>query len=202
MTRTTPARPARTLWRDWLPTLALLALLLVTRTSLANHYVVPTGSMEPTLLPGDRVVVDMSAYGLRLPFTETVLLARGRPQRGDVVLLPSPASGDRLIKRIVGVAGDRVAIRGGRLSVDGVAAASPGGRHERIGRHAVPLNLAHGGGPDIDVQVPPGHLLVVGDNRGNSLDGRSFGFVRESAVYARARGVFWRRGEGALWRPL
>lgn len=188
--------------REWLPTIALFALLFVTRTTLANHYVVPSGSMQPTLQPGDRVLVDMSAYGLRLPYTETVLVARGRPQRGDVVLLPSPATGDRLIKRIVGVEGDRVTIRDGHLGVDGVPAASTDGGVERIGAHRVVLDLAHGGGPDIDVVVPAGHVLVVGDHRGNSLDGRMFGFVRESAVYARARGVFWRSGERLTWQPL
>jgi signal peptidase I len=185
-----------------MPALALFGLLFVARSSFANHYVVPSGSMEPTLRPGDRVVVDMSAYGLRIPYTETVVLERGRPQRGDVVLLPSPATGDRLIKRIVGVAGDRVTLQDGRLSIDGVPAAVGDGRGERVGAHAVPLNLAYGGGPDIDVVVPRGHVLVVGDNRGNSLDGRMFGFVRESAVYAKARGVFWRSGERFTWKPL
>jgi signal peptidase I len=202
MNRIRPNPTRRQRLRDWLPTLALLGLLFVTRASLANHYVVPSGSMEPTLQPGDRVFVDMSAYGLRVPYTETVLVERGRPQRGDVVLLPSPATGDRLIKRIVGIAGDRVTLHGGRLAIDGMPAAGGDGRTERIGVEVVPLNLAHGGGPDVDVVVPEGHVLVVGDNRGNSLDGRMFGFVRESAVYAKARGVFWRSGERFTWKPL
>lgn len=195
------ATPLRRL-RELLPAVALLGLLFVTRTTLANHYVVPSGSMQPTLQPGDRVFVDMSAYGLRIPYTETVLVGRERPRRGDVVLLPSPATGDRLIKRIVGVGGDRVTIRGGHLSIDGRPAATADGHAERLGGHLARLDLAHGGGPDIDVVVPDGHVLVVGDHRGNSLDGRMFGFVRESAVYARARGVFWRRGDGPTWRPL
>ena len=200
MGQTASDRSFRHRLRELLPSIALLGLLFVTRTTLANHYVVPSGSMEPTLQPGDRVVVDMTAYGLRVPYTETVLLPRDRPRRGDVVLLPSPASGDRLIKRVVGVAGDRVTLAAGHLSVDGMPAGE--GDMERIGDHAVPLNLSHGGGPDIDVVVPAGHVLVVGDNRGNSLDGRMFGFVRESAVYARARGVFWRSGERFTWQPL
>lgn len=197
-----PALPLRRRLRELLPAIALLGLLFVTRTTLANHYVVPSGSMQPTLQPGDRVFVDMRAYGLRIPYTETVLLGRERPRRGDVVLLPSPATGDRLIKRIVGVEGDRITIRDGHLGVDGVPAASADGAVERIGTHRVALDLADGGGPDIDVVVPDGHVLVVGDHRGNSLDGRMFGFVRESAVYARARGVFWRSGERLTWQPL
>lgn len=193
--------PRRSRLREWLPTLALLGLMVVARSSLANHYVVPSGSMQPTLEPGDRVLVDMSAYGLRLPFTETVLLARARPTRGDVVVLPSPHDGTRLIKRVVAVAGDRVSVRGGHLAIDGVPAARGAGI-ERIGARDVPVNLSHGGGPDVEVVVPAGHVLVVGDNRGNSFDGRSFGFAREASIYARARGVYWRRGERFTWKAL
>lgn len=187
---------------EWLPTIALFALLFVTRSTLANHYVVPSGSMEPTLQPGDRVFVDMTAYGLRIPTTDTVLLERGRPQRGDVVLLPSPRDGERLIKRVVALGGDRVSVRDGRLSLDGVPMATDGGDVERLGMHVVRLDLADGGGPDVDMTVPAGHVLVMGDHRGNSLDGRMFGVVPESTVYARARGVFWRRGERLAWHPL
>lgn len=197
-----PPSPLPRRLREWMPTLALLGLLLVARSSFANHYVVPTGSMEPTLQPGDRVLVDMSAYGLRLPFTERVLIARDRPRRGDVVVLPSPVDGTRLIKRVVGVAGDRVSVRHGHLSIDGVAASMGEGGHERIGERDVPMSLAYGGGPDIDLRVPAGHVLLVGDNRGNSFDGRSFGVAREASIYARAKGVYWRRGEWLTWRAL
>lgn len=202
MDRSAPTRPRR-LARELLPSVALLGLLFVTRTSLANHYVVPTGSMEGTLVPGDRVVVDMTAYGLRLPYTEHVLVARDRPRRGDVVLLPSPADGSRLIKRVVGVGGDRVTLRGGRLAIDGRPVASDAdGLHERLGTRDVPVNLAHGGGPDVDVVIPDGHVFVVGDNRGNSFDSRMFGLVPEASVYARAERVYWRRGEGPVWKDL
>src|SRR5690606_3020262 len=66
--------------------LAVLVLLAVARTSLANHYGVPSGSMEYTLMPGDHVVVDMSAYGLRVPFTDIIVVPRGEPGRGDIAV--------------------------------------------------------------------------------------------------------------------
>lgn len=189
--------------REYLPLIAMVALMLVGRSSFANHYVVPSGSMESALVPGDRVFVDMTAYGVRVPFTETVVLARGEPARGDVVLLPSPTDGTRLIKRIVGVAGDRVTMVDGRLSLDGQPAAVDSfGNHEQIGTHRVLVNLQSGGGPDIDLVIPQGHVFVVGDHRGNSLDSRMFGLVREQSVYARAEGVFWRSGEGVVWKDL
>lgn len=191
--------------RRELPPLALtIALLVVARASFANHYQVPSGSMMPTLLPGDRVVVDMSAYGLRVPFTAIELLDRGRPAPGEVVVFKSPADGTRLIKRVVAVGGQTVALVDGRLLVDGQPlAADPGAPLERLGERVFRLDLAHGGGPDIVPSlVPEGMVLVLGDHRGASADGRWFGLVPEQAFYGRALGVYWRRGEGPVWKRL
>ena len=184
--------------------LAVLVLLAVARTSFANHYGVPSGSMEYTLMPGDHVVVDMSAYGLRVPFTDFVVLPRDQPGRGDIAVFKSPADGVRLIKRVVAVGGDRVALHDGHLSINGERLAERGAAGvERFGERSARLNLDMGGGPDIDgLVVPAGQVLVIGDHRGNSIDGRYFGFVPASALYARAVGVFWRRGEGPVWKPL
>lgn len=188
--------------RDWGPTLLCLVLLLVARTSFANHYVVPSGSMQPALQPGDRVFVDMRAYGLRIPFTDIAVAGAATPDRGDVVVFRSPSDGTRLIKRVVAVAGDHVALRDGRLLVDGKPQVLGDGA-ERIGDLAVALDLADGGGPDIaGVVVPPGKLLVLGDHRGASADGRAFGWIDASAPYARGVGVWWRSGEGPTWKAL
>jgi signal peptidase I len=190
--------------REVLPTLALLLLLGTARASFANHYQVPSGSMQPTLQPGDRVAVDMSAYGLRVPFTRHVLLDRDQPRRGDVVVFDSPADGTRLIKRVVAVAGDHVELRDGHLAINGVPMDDPAQRDaERFNARVAQLDLADGGGPDIaGVVVPPGHVLVLGDHRGRSADGRWFGFVEADAIYARALAVYWRSGEGPGWRRL
>lgn len=195
-------------WQGWrgetLRIGLLLLLMLVFRSSFANHYVVPTGSMQPTLQPGDRVLVDMRAYGWRLPLLGTPLAATGQPQAGDIAVFTSPHDGVRLIKRIVALPGDRVAVRDGHLWINGQPSAVPGAAGmERIGRHLVRLDLADGGGPDLaEGLVPPGQALVVGDHRGNSFDGRMFGLVPLSAFYARAIAVYWRRGEGPGWHRL
>ncbi|KAF1700621.1 signal peptidase I [Pseudoxanthomonas kaohsiungensis] len=190
--------------REVLPMLALLLLLGAARASFANHYHVPSGSMQPTLQPGDRVAVDMSAYGVRVPFTRHVLVERGQPRRGDVVVFDSPVDGTRLIKRVVAVAGDRVELRDGRLVVNSVPMADPGAPSaERFGLRVAQLDLADGGGPDIaGIEVPEGRVLVLGDHRGRSADGRWFGFVEADAIYARAVAVYWRRGEGLEWQRL
>ena len=114
-----PERALTWLKKEALPLLVMLGLLAAARDTLANHYVVPSGSMQPTLQPGDRVVVDMRAYGLRLPFTSQELLATGTPQRGEVAVFDSPATAaTRLIRRVPS-AGDHVQLRDGHLSING-----------------------------------------------------------------------------------
>ena len=180
-----------------------LLLLMGFRSAFANHYLVPTGSMQPTLMPGDRVLVDMRAYGYRLPFTHARLLGQGQPTRGEVAVFRSPADGERLIKRIVAVGGDRVEVRDGHLRINGRDVALGGQADvEQLGRHVYRLDLSRGGGPDAAGVVPAGQVLVMGDARGNSLDGRMFGLLPADAFYARAIAVYWRSGEGPVWQRL
>lgn len=196
-------RVRRWLRREGLPLAVMLLLLVVARSSLANHYHVPSGSMEPTLMPGDRVVVDMRAYGVRVPMTAWTLWSGDAPARGDVVVFRSPADGTRLIKRVVAVGGDRVDLSDGHLSIDGRPLARGPGLPEDFGTREARLDLDAGGGPDIHgLVVPTGQVLVLGDHRGASLDGRYFGLVDSDSIYGQARGVFWRRGDGPGWRRL
>jgi signal peptidase I len=166
--------------------------LLVARSSFADHYVVPSGSMERTLFPGDRVFVDKRAYGLRVPFTLARITPGESPARGDVVVFDAPDDGTRLIKRIVAVGGDMLEVRAGHVLINGVP-------HDE----KAALDLRMGGGPDVDpVRIPQGHVFVMGDFRGNSRDSRFFGFVREDRLYARAARVYYRSGDGFVWLPL
>lgn len=191
--------------RRWLREAASLALLiaaiLAARSTLADHYVVPSGSMEHTLYPGDRVVVDKRAYGWRVPFTRLEVVDGDAVRAGDVVIFDSPVDGTRLIKRVVASGGDRVVVENGRLTVNG-RSLSVARDYEQIGDELVHLRLDTGGGPDFAAALPPGTLLVVGDHRGNSRDGRYFGLIGESDVYARALAIYFRRGEGFGWTRL
>lgn len=202
-----PTPPGRThRWmRTELPQLALmLVLLAAARDSFANHYYVPSGSMEHTLEIGDRVAVDMRAYGMRLPFTDMQLLATGKPERGDIAVFDSPQDGTRLIKRVAAVAGDEVELVDGRLSINGVPLETIDGKDvELFRKHRATLNLSHGGGPDIHgLTIPEGQVLMLGDARGNSIDGRFFGLVPVGDLYGRAVAVYYRRGEGFTWNRL
>ena len=183
--------------------LLLLVGLLAVRSTLADHYYVPSGSMEPTLVPGDRVVVDKRTYGLRLPFTRFHVTNGDRVQRGEVVIFDSPRDGTRLIKRIVAVGGDEVVVRNGRLLVNGQTMMhARQSDSEVFGDRTVRLDLSDGGGPDYSASIAPGKLLAIGDHRGNSLDGRIFGVIDERSVYGRAVAVYFRSGDGFVWKKL
>ncbi len=183
----------------------LLALVLFSaRSSLADHYVVPTSSMEYTLMPGDRVLVNKLAYGLRVPFLGWKLTEGAPVTPGEVVVFDSPESGKRLIKRVVAAGGDTVEIRDSHLLLNGQSTAiAPGEWAERIGDREVELNLSNGGGGVYGpITIPEGQVLVMGDYRGNSHDGRWFGMIDQDDIYGRGIAVFLRSGEGFVWLPL
>ena len=191
-------------FRDWIPSLVLISLMLIARSTLADHYYVPSGSMEHALIPGDHVVVNKSAYGLRVPFTNQVIALQENPERGEVVIFDSPDNGVRLIKRVVAVGGDVVAVRNGRVSINGQSLTTPDNPSvEYYGSREVRLNLVDGGGPDLPAtRIPAGQVLVLGDHRGNSRDGRFFGTVPVQALYGRATAVVLRQNDGLLWQVL
>lgn len=181
--------------------LIVLALVTAARSSFADHYYVPSGSMEYSLMPGDRVIVDKTAYGLRIPLTKIDLIGATTPARGDVAVFDSPRDGTRLIKRIVAIGGDTVSLVDGRLTINGEAI---GDRElEHFGAREALLNLRDGGGPNIDrLVVPPGMVLALGDHRGDSVDGRYFGLIDERELFGRAVAIYYRRGDGLTWLPL
>lgn len=186
-------------------TVIVIGGVLAGRATLADHYYVPSESMLPTLRIRDHLLVDKAAFGLRLPATSVYLARWGTPARGNVVILRSPQDGTVLVKRIAAVPGDLVQVQGGRLTINGQSAPVTRCAEqlcELLGSAAHPVALDNSGGPDFGpVQVPPGQYLVLGDNRGNSADGRFFGFVRRDSLYGRAVSVFLREGR-PTWRSL
>ena len=190
--------------RDGVSLVATTIVLLAARSSLADHYQVPSGSMLPTVHLHDRILVDKSAYGLRVPFTRTYLTGQG-PERGDVVVLTSPEDGKVLLKRVIAVPGDNVTVEGGRLVLNGQrmpVTYEAGTTVEQIDQRKHPLSLVPNGGPDFGPRlVPANQYLVMGDNRGDSHDGRYFGWVSRDEILGRAARVYWRDGAFA-WIEL
>ncbi len=189
--------------------LLFLAVMLVFRSAVADWNPVPSGSMQPSILVGDRIVVDKLAYGLRLPFTLTRLATWRAPERGDVVTFTSPEDGRLLVKRVVAVPGDRVSLQHDHLTINGVAASyqplpddqapfkpPPGYRlyQERV-LGSTRFIMLHDGPPAgfvssfADVVVPQGKYMVLGDNRDNSRDYRYIGFVPQRNIIGQAKAV-------------
>lgn len=147
---------------------ALLAVAIVARLSIAEIFVVPSRSMEPSLTPGDQVVV--------------VRLHRGdSPSRGDVVVFVDD-EGRAWIKRVIGLPGDSVTIDGARVEVNGTTLSEPWARTGDAREQSTHL-------------VPAGHYFVLGDNRANSDDSRVWGFVSRESLRGRARLICWSRAE-------
>jgi signal peptidase I len=189
--RNPPRKGVRRFARDAAFFIALIGGSFAARSSLADHYYVPSGSMKPTVEIGDRIVVNKLAYGLRVPFTDTLALRGSTPSRGDVVVLESPVDGITLLKRVVALPGDLVEVRGGRVVIRGVVQPES---------HA--LGLERGGGPDFGpTVVPADRFLVLGDNRGDSMDGRFFGLVKRETILGKAAAVYVRDGKVG-WHKL
>src|SRR5947209_11210029 len=109
-------------WRKEIRPLLILALIVFSiRSSLADWNDVPTGSMKPTILEGDRVFVNKLAYDLKVPFTTLHIAEWSAPQRGDIVVFYSPKDGTRLVKRAVGLPGDMIELRDDQLFINGEA---------------------------------------------------------------------------------
>lgn len=196
--------------RSGLLSLALMLLcMLAFRSAVADWHDVPSGSMQPTLLVGDRIVVDKLAYDVKLPLAGTVLHRRADPARGDIVTCSSPADGRRLVKRVVGVPGDLIAMRDNRLTVNGSPVAydpvDEAALRRLVGQEAEGWAFASevlpghphavafaGGGRRADMpasRVPAGRYFLLGDNRDLSADSRWFGFVARGEIAGRVIGL-------------
>jgi signal peptidase I len=198
MSKPTPVSRTRRIAREVLMIAVFALVLMSARSSLADHYLVPTGSMQPTVAIDDHILVNKAAYGLRVPFSSKYLTRFDGPAAGDVVILDAPDEDKLLLKRVIGVPGTQVEVRGGQVWIDGKPAPvedRADGLHEQLGRADHTLRLTRGGGPDWGpVEIPADRYLVMGDNRGDSRDGRFFGLVTREAILGRALGVFWRSG--------
>ncbi|PTL80668.1 signal peptidase I [Vitiosangium sp. GDMCC 1.1324] len=198
-------------WKKYLIELTALGVLFVGRASFADHYHVPSGSMEPTLRVMDHLAVDKRAYGLRVPLTH-VWLTESEPRRGDVVVFDSPIDGKVMVKRLVGLPGDHIAFEDGVLRINGQPVAQvltqDGSRLELLPGALHPLHPEPYQGPGMDEQeVPPRHYVVMGDHRGNSADSRVWGLLPRENLLGRVVAVLYSPREGLSggehwWIPM
>lgn len=198
-------------WAEWIKPLLVIAILTgAFRSAIADWYIVPTGSMKPTIMEGDRVFVNKLAYDLRVPFTKVQISHLSDPNRGDVAVLYSPYDGKRLVKRVIGIPGDVIEMRNSKLYVNGklaeyepldpqVVQEIPEDTRpeytffsEHFGQvtHPVMITPLRSAIRDfVPLTVPAGNYFVMGDNRDDSFDSRMFGFVSRDRVVGRATAV-------------
>lgn len=214
----------------WPAVIVLFLLVLAARSVIADWNPVPTGSMKPTILEGDVILVNRAAYDLKLPFTTRHLVEWSEPQKGDIVVLKSPDDGIRLVKRIIAVPGDHLELRGDTVWLNGAPAeqkmaeiddwpelSAADRRSHRAaietlaGRsHPIMLDRRHALHSKGDMLIPAGHYFVMGDHRNNSRDSRYFGLVERSLILGRAHRVLvsvdikdgWKPRWDRFFRPL
>jgi signal peptidase I len=155
---------------------AAFVIALLVQAFLVKPFTIHQVSMKPTLEEGDRILINRLAYRL------------GDPSRGDIVVLNSPINPEEdLVKRIVAVAGDRVAVTDGRLYVNDVPQEEP---------YLLEQDMR---GEMAEITVPDGHVFVMGDNRNNSGDSRMFGPVPTDSLIGSAFVIYWPVGH---WKTL
>lgn len=198
-------------WRKNKSLVFTLLILLAVRSAIADWNDVPTGSMNPTIVQGDRVFVNKLAYDLKVPFTRWHLAQWSNPKRGDIVVFISPADGVRLVKRVVGLPGDTIEMVQDSLLING----------RPLEYEALPSDIGRDVPPDKDglreyaeeksggmpshpvtilpqrmalrtfgpVTVPAGKYFMMGDNRDNSNDSRFWGTLDRNQIVGRATAV-------------
>lgn len=205
--------------------LVFFSLMLVFRSAFADWMYVPSGSMNPTIVEGDRLLVDKAVFGLRVPFT-TIRLTQGEdPQRGDIVIFSSPEDGMTLVKRVIGLPGDTVEMHNEQLLINGkpidyeefgdAASIDPelpnttrSQNHRYVTEtldgkpHEIMLLDAHAAARSFGpVVVPANQYLMLGDSRDNSKDSRYIGFVPRDNIFGRTRRVVYSLDADSWYRP-
>jgi signal peptidase I len=196
---------------EWFKSIAIaLVVWLFLRTFVVEAFTIPTGSMKNTLLVGDFLFVNKFLYGAEVPFIHKRLPMVREPQRGDILVFDSIEEDMKIVKRLIGIPGDTIEMRGGQVYRNGAPLNEPYAvnsdplagadvvarmrmRDWQVKHFAGPVPAGyqpdlHDWGP---VVVPPESLFVMGDNRDDSYDGRYWGFLPRSNVRGRPLLVYF-----------
>jgi signal peptidase I len=183
----------------------LLAVVIAffIRTFVIQAYKIPSGSMKPTLLIGDHLLVSKFNYGVRLPILRSMLIPVGQPKRGDIVVFIYPEDRSKdFIKRLIGLPGDTIEIRDKKIFINGLPWNDSHGVY--TDNQVIPgtVQPRDNMGP---VTVPEDTLFVMGDNRDESYDSRFWGFVPMKDVLGKALIIYWswdREDHGVRWSRM
>jgi signal peptidase I len=177
--------------REWVEAFFIAAVIaVVVRTLFFQMYRIPTESMVPVLKPGDRIFVTRLAYGPRIPILNKRLKGLGEPQRGDIVVFVPPQETTKpwykrkqFIKRLIAVGGDEVLIESGDIYINGQKEEDP-----RIAKNYYRSDPRYGdyGTEGNPIRIPENEFYFLGDNSGNSSDGRVWGYVDRDWIVGKA----------------
>jgi len=163
-----------------------LILALIIRTFILQPFKIPTGSMESTLMPGDRILVSRFIYGFRIPFTFNRVLKFKSPQRGDIIVFNYPEDTKRaFIKRCLGMPEDKLEIKNGEVWINGSPVKD------------IPINsIYYYNRGDYakegeTVKIPTGAYFALGDNSASSKDSRYWGFLEDKYIIGKALLIYW-----------
>jgi len=187
----------------------ILAVVFVLRSFIAEPFQIPSSSMEPTLDVGDFILVNKFSYGLRAPILGNTLVEIGQPERGDVMVFFPPNDKRYFIKRVIGLPGDKVAVKDGMLYLNGELQAQElvmgypvqapqllETKETLAGKTHLMRRMVQPGPYSVSFEavVPEGHYFMMGDNRDNSRDSRAWGFVPEKNIVGKAvyKWMFWK----------
>ncbi len=166
-----------------------LILALFIRTFVVQAFKIPSGSMIPTLLIGDHILVNKFCYGVKNPFSRSTWISMGSPEQFDIVVFKYPENPSQdFIKRVIAIGGDRVEIKNKKVFVNGKLVTVKNAEHKDPKIFPGPNPPRDNYGP---ITVPQGSLFVMGDNRDNSHDSRFWGFVDLKAVKGKAFMLYW-----------
>lgn len=183
----------------------ILLFVFVIRSFIIEPFRIPTGSMRPTLLEGDFILVNKYTYGLRMPLLGKKIFALNEPKRGDILVFRFPMDTNiDFIKRVIGIPGDKISYRDKVVYVNGEPLSQkflgiaqdkePSGLSYPVSHYIESINSSKhsiyvhptDGENLAEVTVPPGQYFVMGDNRDNSDDSRAWGFVPEDLILGKA----------------
>jgi signal peptidase I len=180
-----------------------IVLALFVRTFIVQAFKIPSGSMIPTLLIGDHILVNKFIYGVKMPFTDTELIPVTHPHRDDVIVFKYPQDETKdFIKRVIGLPGDRVEVRHRQVYVNDQPLVEPYAVHQEGVTPEMEMRPRDEFGP---ITVPADSYFVMGDNRDHSLDSRFWGFVKENKIKGKAFLIYWSwdgMGEWVRWERI
>lgn len=196
--------PKKNIFREYGEAILIAVILaLFIRTFVVQAFKIPSGSMKPTLLVGDHILVNKFIYGIKIPFSDITLIPFKKPKRGDIVVFKFPEDPKKdFIKRVIAVGGEKIQIRNKKVYIDDKPIDNPYGTF--LDPHSIP-----GGAQPRDnlgpVTVPPDSFFVMGDNRDHSYDSRFWGCVKLSKLKGKAFIMYWswdKVNSGVRWRRL